>query len=397
MRYAANTQLNLEKSKLVKWLVNGLPDEIVSDPKSRSEALLLSFMLFSSFVSCLIFLLIVVLFFDQSPLVFDYGAAMILACVLNYIAAWFVLVRLKSIVMASNLSLVVPYLCIILAGWTTGGVFSPMLYLLVIPPVFAFLLTGLRSGLLWFFLVIITFSGFGIIDYTGVYEPLFLITSSDYPLIQFLMPVTTCVSLMMVLAIYEVNSMRLKRLLSQEKTLLAFKATHDPLTQLANREEFNTQIDMAIASARHSDYPLSLVYMDLDGFKPINDTLGHHAGDQVLIAIAARLRRLVRGTDTVARLGGDEFAVILQGVGNKQLVEPILQKFLDNIADEIILDDGMAVTVYASLGVAFLELESKGEIDGETLCRQADSAMYQAKTEKNTWRVYEKQEKIAEL
>ena len=379
----------VERTKFFQWLIASLPKELLDDPNSRSAALVLSFILLCNFVVCFIFLGILFALFDQSPAAFEYGWKMILGCVVNYALSGVVLRYLKNINLAANLSLVGPYICVVIGGWLTGGVFSPMLYFLIVLPVFAFMLTNIVSGVIWFTITISIFFTFWYVDEYSIAEPLFMITATDFPLIQFLMPISACFMLMVAVAIYESNSMKLKHLLSQERNILAFKAAHDSLTGLANREEFNTQIDMAIASARRSDYPLSLVYMDLDGFKPINDQLGHHAGDQVLQTISARLKHLVRGTDTVARLGGDEFAIILQGVDGKEYLEPILQKMLDSVSSDIKLDDGLKVNVYASLGVAFLNLESKGDIDGDTLCRHADSAMYLAKTEKNTWRFYD--------
>lgn len=383
------TSLIGSSSKIFQWLIAGLPQELLDDRRSRSGALTLSFILLCNLIASLIFLIIVFFSFDQSPAVFDYGVPMILGCIINYIISGVILVYFRNIFVAGNISLVGPFVCAVWSGWLTGGVFSPMLYLLLIPPVFSSMLGGIRSGFIWCALSLCAFTAFWLNDFFHLYEPLFMMTVDDFPLMQFLLPVTTCLLLMVVVGIYEVNSANLRLQLSQERNVLAFKAAHDPLTGLANRDEFNTQIDMAIASARHSDYPLSLVYMDLDGFKPINDELGHHAGDQVLIAIAARLRHIVRGTDTVARLGGDEFAIILQGVGGRELVNPILQKILDSVGTEVMLEEGGSVTVQASLGIAFLSLDDKGVITGDVLCRQADKAMYLAKKEKNTWRFFD--------
>jgi len=380
----------VSKTFLFKWLLKSIPEELLGDPNSRSESIVLLFILFCNFAACVSFVPILLYGFDQTPAVREFGMPMLLGCIFNYIVAAAILFQFKSVVLAGNISLIGPYLCSVYAGWQTGGVFSPMLFLLLVPSVFAFVLTNVSSGITWFTLTIITFFTFWFLDEFDIYNPVFMITDSqDYSLMQLLLPITTCFMIMIAVAIYEANSIKLKRLLAQERNVLAFKAAHDPLTGLANREEFNTQINMAIASARRSDYPLSLAYIDLDGFKPINDDLGHHAGDQVLVEISKRLRAIVRGTDTVARLGGDEFAVILQGVGGREHVEPILQKLLQQVASSIVLDDGKRVNVYASIGVAFLELHHKGDIDGETLCRQADSAMYLAKEEKNTWRFYE--------
>ncbi len=391
------TVSTFEKTILVQWLLKGLPDELLADPNSRSEAVVLSFILMCNFITCLIFIPIVSFAFQNTPSVYDVGMPMLIGCVVNYCIAGLILVYMKNIIVAGNISLIAPYVCSVIGGWMTGGVFSPMMFLLLVPSVFAFVLTNVWSGVAWFTLTILTFFSFWFLDEFDYYEPLFMIyDTTEYSLMQVILPVTTCVMIMIAVAIYEANSIKLKKLLAQERNMLAFKAAHDPLTGLANREEFNTQIDLAIASARRSDYPLSLVYIDLDGFKPINDELGHHAGDQVLKVISARLKGIVRGTDTVARLGGDEFSIILQGVGGKDFVEPILQKLLKTIGSDIMLDDGNPVNVYASLGVAFLNLEDKGNVDGTTLCRQADSAMYLAKNEKNTWRFFDQVEALGE-
>lgn len=271
-----------ERTLIFQWLLKGLPEELLQDPNTRSEAVVLSFILLCNFITCLLFFPIIALMFEQTPSVYEYGMPMLLGCIVNYCVAGLVLVYLKSVVLAGNISLVAPYVCSVIGGWLTGGVFSPMLFLLLVPSVFAFVLTNVWSGIAWFTLTILTFFTFWYLDEFDIYEPLFMIyDTTDYSLMQVILPVTACIMIMIAVAIYEANSIKLKRLLAQERNMLAFKAAHDPLTGLANREEFNTQIDLAIASARRSDYPLSLVYIDLDGFKPINDELGHHAGDQV--------------------------------------------------------------------------------------------------------------------
>jgi diguanylate cyclase (GGDEF)-like protein len=364
-----------------------LPQRLLDDHSKRTESIVLLFVLVSNTIVSLLFIPVIYLMFDRSPVVMELGLPILAICITSYLAALLIVSYLGWINVAGNVAQVGIFATAVYAGWLTGGVYSPMLYLLLIPPVFAFVLTNVASGVIWFLVTMATFFSIWYLDEFGIAEPMFMIANEiDDSLMNILLPVTSCIMIMFAIAVYEMNSFKLKRLLAQERNLLAFKATHDPLTGLANREEFNTQIKLAVNNARHSSFPLALVYIDLDGFKPINDTLGHHAGDVVLEVISERLTRIVRGTDTVARLGGDEFAIIFQGVGTEEKITPILEKLLRTIAEDIDLEDGESVSVKGSLGVAFYS-ENSDSVD--SLCRHADAAMYQAKETKNTWRFFQ--------
>src|SRR5450759_3972553 len=132
-------------------------------------------------------------------------------------------------------------------------------------------------------------------------------------------------------------------------------AYHDPLTGLANRTQMRDQLTLAIASSlRHGDI-LGVAYLDLDGFKPINDTLGHAMGDKALALIADRLRENVRAGDTVARLGGDEFAVVLPRIADSGDLEYAAKKLYDAIATPMVID-GHPLTITASIGLALFSL-----------------------------------------
>lgn len=152
---------------------------------------------------------------------------------------------------------------------------------------------------------------------------------------------------------------------------LAHQASHDSLTDLANRSLFDEQLRLALDRA--DDGHLSLVLIDLDDFKPVNDTLGHQAGDALLIAVAERLRRGVRPKDLVGRLGGDEFAVILTGADPAQ-VDAIIDR-MQNILAEPLTIDSQAVRVQASIGIA----TARPGDDPDQLTRRADLALYEAK------------------
>jgi len=160
------------------------------------------------------------------------------------------------------------------------------------------------------------------------------------------------------------------------------EATHDALTGLPNRALFLDRLDGALERSRRTQRPFALLYIDIDGFKPVNDTHGHLAGDQLLQAIAARLLSRMRKSDTVARLGGDEFAVILEeamdapGVALKAAEELCLM-----LREPYELGPDIRVTVGASIGVAcqLSQPAEGGAKPRDALIRAADDAMYRAK------------------
>lgn len=152
-------------------------------------------------------------------------------------------------------------------------------------------------------------------------------------------------------------------------------AYHDPLTGLSNRKFFAEQLYESLHWAQHNKLLLGLLFIDLDGFKQINDTLGHEAGDRLLMTIAGRLSNSLRASDTVSRLGGDEFTVILRAIPNVQIAGTIADKILTSISKPVVLD-GYAIRVSASIGISVYPYNSQ---DSETLMKQADAAMYCAK------------------
>lgn len=159
-----------------------------------------------------------------------------------------------------------------------------------------------------------------------------------------------------------------------EKQLI-HTATHDPLTALTNRLVFYDRIAVELARARRNQTKLALIYIDLDRFKNINDTLGHSCGDQLLKAVAERLKGLLRESDTLARMGGDEFMYILSEVDSSQDVDRIAEKVLEAIRKPFLLD-GKLQSITASCGTAVYPNDGK---DAETLMKNADLAMYSAK------------------
>jgi len=161
---------------------------------------------------------------------------------------------------------------------------------------------------------------------------------------------------------------------SAEKQLMMM-AHYDQLTGLANRVLFHDRLEQVVAHSKRHQQQFAVLYLDIDGFKSVNDDLGHHAGDVLLAEIARRLKTHVREVDTVARMGGDEFTIILDDVKTRATIELISNKLVAAIADPYAhIDAKHAVTV--SMGIALYPDDSE---DREVLITAADNAMYRAK------------------
>jgi diguanylate cyclase (GGDEF)-like protein len=156
-----------------------------------------------------------------------------------------------------------------------------------------------------------------------------------------------------------------------------YLAGHDPLTGLANRMLFNEQLQKAVSQCERSKQYGALLFLDLDRFKHINDTLGHPAGDAMLVHMANILQERVRKTDTAARLGGDEFAVIMTGVEKPEWASVLAQDILDKLQKPIVFS-GNELTIKTSIGIATFH-GSDEDKDPEKIIKNADMAMYIAK------------------
>ena len=161
-------------------------------------------------------------------------------------------------------------------------------------------------------------------------------------------------------------------------------AHYDTLTNLPNRAMFYDRLHQALSLAKRNEAGLTLLYMDLDGFKQVNDTQGHHAGDLLLMGVAERLTKCVRESDTVSRLGGDEFTIIFSGMHKQEDVVAEAEKIIRAISVPFDLE-GREACIGISIGIARYTEEARNEDD---LVKQADKAMYEAKLAgKNTYRI----------
>lgn len=184
--------------------------------------------------------------------------------------------------------------------------------------------------------------------------------------------------LVLTLAYLHQKQSRLRELKRKQwEAKLVHVAFHDPLTDLPNRSLFADRLEQCVSRAkRHPDYLFAVLYMDLDRFKIVNDSMGHAIGDQLLVQVGRRLRSALRNTDTVSRLGGDEFAILMDDIKHAGDVNRAIERVQSQFLLPMNLD-GREVFTSASMGIA---LSSTGYQHAEDLLRDADTAMYRAKS-----------------
>lgn len=161
----------------------------------------------------------------------------------------------------------------------------------------------------------------------------------------------------------------------QRESELRYFSEIDPLTSLGNRKFLFQNLDSAIASADRFNYTIALMFLDLDGFKQVNDYLGHGEGDKILLEVAQRLKRCLRQVDTVARLGGDEFVIILNGTST-DMIAVTAQRIIDFLTLQVKAQT-IELQVSASIGISLYPQDSKNPL---SLLKYADQAMYKAKS-----------------
>lgn len=160
------------------------------------------------------------------------------------------------------------------------------------------------------------------------------------------------------------------------KNALKHSALYDSLTDLPNRELLKSSIYHLIEELKRYNQIFAVMFIDLDGFKAVNDTLGHDSGDELLIQVAERLKNAVRSSDTVSRIGGDEFVILINHLENRDQCTLVAHKVLKAMNEEFTLTVGPA-NIGASIGIALTEIDT--DPDMESLMKRADKAMYRVK------------------
>ncbi len=334
---------------------------------------------FSAFVS------VPLINFSQSSILIAGG--LLLPATVFFIAL-LILLRRNGRYMFCSVATVSALMLVIVGGiCVSGGVaYSPVTQLLVVPPLTAYFFGGVRWGghavastfMILISLVALHYFGFDFIQTVHSKEQL-IIT-------HFLVSFVNLAAISGMAFIYEFTAAALKRERDVEHEKYVRLAKTDPLTGLANRRNFDAMLKERIDLYGMQVPPrrFALGYLDLDGFKPINDQHGHAVGDEVLRIVSERLRAVLRGSDFVGRHGGDEFMLMLDLTGEPEALEKMATRLLTAIAKPIKASAG-EVGVTGSLGFAMFPLDA---FDIEELKKYADAAMYEAKKQHNCWRVY---------
>lgn len=269
-------------------------------------------------------------------------------------------VRVSLGVMFASLALVVFFL-----GGPLGGVAVMMLF---VPPLLAFVLLGLREGLVWTGASYVLLLAGGVADILGFQFP-YIDNTPQGAVGKMIHLHVSFFSVFMVIAFYEANNQRYRKRLEEV-------ARRDDLTSLPNRSGFYRAIEAAINEYEIRRTPFTLIYIDLDNFKPVNDEYGHGAGDQVLRAFAGRLMSSVRKQDFVCRLGGDEFALLLKGTTDTRIAEIVIKRLQKRMQTPIDLRNGQRIAISASTGTAFYPHDADSL---EAILHVADERMYNNK------------------
>ncbi|MBK8102920.1 MAG: GGDEF domain-containing protein [Cellvibrionales bacterium] len=363
--------------RLMDWFI---PLVIRADKVQRTRAYILVGIVLVNLCVCVLMALML-LSTSLSPLGMRAGIGVVVVSATIYLIALGVFNRRHSLVEAGNIAVLAIYIAVLVGIAITGGYgHSPFMALWIVVPVFVFPMAGARSGIVWTAIVFLTINVLMLAKKWG-FAAWQLSDSTTLSLLENALPIVLCFMVVSALMIYERVNLTLYRWLEEERIRFAFKASHDSLTDLPNREEFYTRLDTALREAAQKKAQFALVYVDLDNFKPINDQFGHFAGDKVLKVTAQRLREVLRNTDLASRIGGDEFALILHGIQKRSDIDLAMNKMLYTLAIPIDVG-GQDVVVNASAGVAIFPQDSR---DMTALCRLADGAMYLAKEKRNTF------------
>jgi len=289
----------------------------------------------------------------------------------SLIASLFYLKYTGKFSLAVFVTLAVMFVVLIAVVFALGGPLGgASVMMLFVPPMFAFVLLGLKAGAIWATCTYAVMLAGSIAEISGFVYP-YIDNTPNASVGKLIHLSVAFFSIFFMITFYESNSQRYR----QQLELLA---RQDDLTQLPNRSAFYQAIEEAIGRYQRSRSPFTLIYIDLDNFKPINDDYGHGVGDEVLKAFAGRLKAAVRKQDFVCRLGGDEFAVLIRGSMDDRIAKLMLERLDKQMAAPINLRNGMSIEISASTGIAFYPHDAASL---EAILHAADERMYVNKRE----------------
>ncbi|MFT6165127.1 MAG: diguanylate cyclase (GGDEF)-like protein [Zhongshania aliphaticivorans] len=365
----------LTKPIIQSWLPN-TPNQ--SDYQKSSNRFVISVLL-STFTYTCVLIVISHLFLPLQPqgkvLIIRFSSILISGILLALFTIRFGGQRIAAL----NIFIATLSAGLILVSLQTGGIHSPVNPCVVAIPALASLSIGALAGAIWGLIVIIAGT---LLFVTANYGYAFtnIISPENMAVAEFSNLLTAASLTLFIIIYFEVSSRKLNELFNAEHHKFIKLAHRDSLTGLANRRYFINEIETAIANARINKGTFCVLYFDLNNFKKINDNLGHHSGDQVLLEFALRLRKLNRSSDLIARLGGDEFCIILPGLNDAEAIKQKIHHY-SQMLDTPLLIDNTPYKISASIGYACYPEHGT---DYETLLQVADQKMYQVKRGQNT-------------
>ena len=316
------------------------------------------------------------------------AAGLLMPTTFGYITLLFLLKRYGHYMFCAVTTVII-LMALIVGGicLSGGAAYSPVTQLMVVPLLTAYFFGGVRWGstaVIATFIIMTTLIVLHLVGYDFVQT---VHSKEQLVIAHFLVSFVNLAAIAGMAFIYEFTAALLKQERDTEHEKYIRLAKTDPLTGLANRRNFDDMLQERV-DLYGADVPprrFALGYLDLDGFKPVNDKLGHAIGDEVLRIVSARLRTVLRGSDFVGRHGGDEFMMMLDLPGDLDALEKMATRLLGSIAKPIRTSAG-EVEVSGSLGFAIFPLDT---FDIDELKRFADESMYAAKKQHNCWRMYE--------
>jgi diguanylate cyclase (GGDEF)-like protein len=319
-----------------------------------------------------------------------------------------VLRRTGSVNIAAHWALGSAAVVLVIQCWTLGGVASLPYPWLSVLPIGGTLLCGTRGGAIWCAITTASLAGVGISHAMGWIPGAPVLEGT-----QLVETATSTVALTLAIAalgwLSETRATQLVRRLERDRQTFLDRSLRDPLTGLANRALLMDSLLRSEERSRRSGQPAALFFLDLDGFKAINDQFGHATGDRTLKRVAKRIRDGLRASDIAARLGGDEFALIVEDIEDPKGVEALAEKIAKAVAEPMEVD-GHEIRVGASIGVARYPLDLNAATEDadpsarrgtgpssrkaatsriESVLKSADAAMYEAKRAGVRFRVHE--------
>ncbi|GAA4104248.1 GGDEF domain-containing protein [Zhongshania borealis] len=297
-----------------------------------------------------------------------------LIAIVGIAAALIILRSTGRQILALNISLISLGLGLVYLIWYTAGIYSPFTPCTIIIPALATLCISGTAGIAW---SVITFVLNSMLFAAANYGFTFpnVIAVETQTLAEFAGLFTAIAFIVFITVYYDLSNRKLRGLFEFEHNKFVHLAHHDSLTGLANRRHFIDKIEHAIFDASVNNGTFCVLYFDLNDFKNINDTLGHHSGDIILVEFATRLRAHSRSSDIIARLGGDEFCMLLVGLNDSDTIKKKIRAYSDALAVPLHLEE-TTYQISASIGYA---VYPRHGTDYESLLKVADQKMYSVK------------------